>query len=118
MIVGRSPKSTLVLQKAYISASHFTIQKQGDIAVLTDTSINGTFVNGKKVMLKTPLQNQSEIKIPYDSYFVFMYAENLMPLLEERYKIGYLIPCQNELMIGITSLKARYWGQDHSLKSI
>lgn len=91
MIVGRSPKSTLVLQKAYISASHFTIQKQGDIAVLTDTSINGTFVNGKKVV-KTPLQNQSEIKIPYDSYFVFMYAENLMPLLEERYKILHLTP--------------------------
>lgn len=60
-VIGRSPSADWVLidPSRVISSHHATIEQQGNDYYLTDTSMNGVFVNGAK----TPLGKGNRVKL-------------------------------------------------------
>ena len=82
--VGRNPSCDIVLNQSTISCTHFVIKRSKEFAILTDYSKNGTVVNGKKVK-SVPLISQSEIFVPFDYHYVFLYPNDTLPVLNDRY---------------------------------
>ena len=64
VVLGRDRTSTLQLNSPIVSRSHCTIDanKRGDY-VLTDTSSNGVFINGKRIKKSAILTENAKIRI-------------------------------------------------------
>jgi serine/threonine-protein kinase Chk2 len=82
--VGRKNSCSITINDIATSSLHFKIHLQSGIPFITDSSRNGTIVNGKKID-STPLLDFSEIKIQYDHYFVFLKPETKLPLLNDKF---------------------------------
>jgi hypothetical protein len=89
--VGRDPSCDLIIPATYEKASkrHFSISKLGEIAILTDSSSNGTLVNSKLLQHKRMgIGHATEIEIKWDMYFVFFLLGEQVPkekILLDRY---------------------------------
>ena len=83
-VVGRNPACDIVLRQSMISSIHFVIKRSEEFAILSDHSKNGTIVNGKRVK-SIPLISLSEIFVPFDFHYVFLYANDRLPVLKDRY---------------------------------
>jgi hypothetical protein len=77
LTIGRDPKSDLVLEDPAASARHGALRYDGRKGILLDFgSVNGTFVNGRRI-------DRQEVLLPNDelcfglSPFVYLYAETL-----------------------------------------
>ena len=70
--VGRLETNDLVLRDArYASRHHATLTLEGDKLYVVDAgSSNGTFVNGHKIGVKTPLQNKDSVRFDTEEYVV------------------------------------------------
>ncbi len=74
LIIGRSEECNIQIQDALISRQHARLQLSGTQVILTDLgSHNGTWVNGNKVFLPTPLKDGDKVRIG-NSIFVFRAA--------------------------------------------
>jgi len=63
IVVGRGSGADLILLDREVSREHFTIRHDGEEYLLEDLeSINGTFVNGKRVSHAVPLQHGDTIQ--------------------------------------------------------
>lgn len=63
-VVGRSPDCDVVLDVAAVSRRHAVVTTDGDLIFVRDNgSRNGTFVNGSKVLDRTPLRDGDQILI-------------------------------------------------------
>jgi DNA polymerase III delta prime subunit len=70
-VVGRNPECDLVISDSRISGVHFCIKSRGDGTVIKDLkSRNGTYVNGRRVIDKSSLENGAVIRAGR-SLFVF-----------------------------------------------
>jgi pSer/pThr/pTyr-binding forkhead associated (FHA) protein len=82
--VGRQKGNDIQIADPATSSVHFTITLHADIPMISDSSRNGTVINGKKVQ-KVPLLDKSEIVIQYDHYFVFLLPNSKLPLLNDKF---------------------------------
>ncbi|MDG0973353.1 MAG: ATP-binding cassette domain-containing protein [Crocinitomicaceae bacterium] len=53
--IGRSSECDIVLSDSLISRKHATVEKIGETYFVTDHSLNGTFINGKRIEKKSRL---------------------------------------------------------------
>lgn len=78
--VGRSAGCDLVLRDSRTSGRHLRITKQGNVFYAEDIgSTNGTFLQGARLMAKTPLSDLSVLRV---GEVVLVFHENAKDLLE------------------------------------
>ena len=64
VVIGRSPSSDIVIDEAYVSASHARFTIQGPALVLEDLgSTNGTMVNGHIIEQPVTLRDTDEVQV-------------------------------------------------------
>ena len=64
VIIGRSPSSDIVIDEAYVSATHARFTLQGPALVLEDlNSTNGTLVNGHPITRPVTLRDGDEVQV-------------------------------------------------------
>lgn len=62
--LGRHPSNTIQLLDKIVSKEHCTIEQRGDVFVLRDLgSLNGTYVNGERVVGERPLKHGDDIAL-------------------------------------------------------
>lgn len=61
--IGRKSDADIVLPEKSVSREHAVVEKQGDKVYVTDLSLNGTFINGKRVQRKSLLLSSDELMI-------------------------------------------------------
>jgi ABC transport system ATP-binding/permease protein len=61
--IGRKKDSDIVLPEKSVSRTHAVIEKQGDEVYITDLSLNGTYINGKRIHRKSILTSSDELMI-------------------------------------------------------
>jgi predicted component of type VI protein secretion system len=49
VVIGRNPEAVVPLEGSALSRDHFSIEYRGDSVYVTDTSSNGTWVNGELI---------------------------------------------------------------------
>lgn len=77
LVIGRSPDSDLVVEDPAVSSRHAAIRWDGEQAVIIDLgSINGTFVNGKKLVGSAPLVNGEQLGFGR-AHFIYLPAAEL-----------------------------------------
>ena len=56
MIVGRSSKADVVVDNAYVSGRHFSVEagEQGEVIVTDLSSTNGTYIDARKLDPNVP----------------------------------------------------------------
>ncbi|KAJ3373763.1 Checkpoint kinase 2 [Kappamyces sp. JEL0680] len=96
-LTHRHPLSDVEIGKnLQVSAQHFYLRQVGGVALLTDRSLNGTWVDGKNIKDKTvPLVDGSEIfleagsfiALTADHYFVFLYPGSTLNLINNQYYV-------------------------------
>lgn len=60
-VIGRNPQSDIVIDDDHVSQSHATIIRKHDGIYINDTSKNGTFLNGTRIIGKNKLVEFDEI---------------------------------------------------------
>lgn len=68
--IGRSSACDIVLADRQISRLHATIEKVGDRIFVTDHSLNGTFINGKRIVKKQELKSDDVLMIGLHQYSI------------------------------------------------
>ena len=63
ILIGRTAENDLVFDENFVSRHHAYIEQEGNSYFITDTSTNGTYVNGRLISSRTRLSNSDEIKI-------------------------------------------------------
>ena len=63
VVIGRADDCDIVLPDPQISRRHASIEKIGNTYFVTDHSLNGTYLNGKKVLKKTELKSDEVLTI-------------------------------------------------------
>jgi hypothetical protein len=77
LVIGRSPESDLVVEDPAVSSRHAAIRWDGEQAVIVDLgSINGTFLNGKKLVGYSPLTNGEQLGFGR-AHFIYLPAAEL-----------------------------------------
>lgn len=61
--IGRKNDSDIVLTEKSISRTHAIVEKLGNKVFVTDLSLNGTYINGKRIQRKSILSNSDELMI-------------------------------------------------------
>ena len=62
--LGRGPDSDIFLDDATVSRKHAVISREHDLFAVSDEgSLNGTYVNGERIELTTPLEHLAELRI-------------------------------------------------------
>ena len=61
--IGRNPKCDITLSDAFVSSVHCTIQYQDRKFILTNSGLNGTWINGTEAQGPTILKNHDLIQI-------------------------------------------------------
>jgi pSer/pThr/pTyr-binding forkhead associated (FHA) protein len=63
-VIGRSPKSHIVLEDSYVSQVHARMYPRGGSVVIEDMgSTNGTYLNRKRISSPTELKRGDKVKI-------------------------------------------------------
>lgn len=73
LIIGRGSASGIVLNDTQVSRAHATLTAEGGAIVVTDSSSNGTFVNGARQQRAT-LQNGDQLRIGGTTFTVTLAA--------------------------------------------
>lgn len=77
LVIGRSPDSDLVVEDPSVSSRHAAIRWDGETAVIVDLgSVNGTYLNGKKLESYAPLTNGDQLGFGR-AHFIFLPATEL-----------------------------------------
>lgn len=63
VVIGRGDDCDIVLPDPQISRRHVSIEKVGNNYFVTDHSLNGTYLNGKKVLKKTELKSDDVLTV-------------------------------------------------------
>ncbi len=83
VLIGRAPDCTIVIPDRQVSRHHAEVRMTSAGAVLEDLgSKNGTYLNGERVLVPTPLHDGDEIQIALAQKLVFLSAEATLPLEE------------------------------------
>ena len=61
--IGRKNDSDIVLPEKSVSRNHAIVEKQGNKVYVTDLSLNGTYINGKRIQRKSILRDSDELMI-------------------------------------------------------
>ena len=61
--IGRSEQCDIVISDQQVSRNHATIEKSGSTYFVLDHSLNGTYINGKKIQKKTELKTDDVFTI-------------------------------------------------------
>jgi len=61
--IGRTADNDIVFAESFVSRKHAFIEQEGSTYYITDTSRNGTYVNGRLISGKMLIKNTDEIKI-------------------------------------------------------
>ena len=78
-LIGRDPKSDIVVQDSSVSRFHLRIRKRGNIHIVEDlNSSNGTFINGERIHNAT-IHTGDQILIG-DTVFMFAAAEESLSI--------------------------------------
>lgn len=77
--VGRAPHNTIIIDTPYASAEHCAIVWAGGQWMLTDSSRNGTFVDGRRVNVSARLSTNCTIQIGDTSLTLGDGGEDLAP---------------------------------------
>ncbi|MCA1725882.1 MAG: FHA domain-containing protein [Thermomicrobia bacterium] len=73
LIIGRGSASGIILNDTQVSRAHATLTAEGGAVVVTDSSSNGTFVNGAQQQRAT-LQNGDQLRIGGTTFTVSLAA--------------------------------------------
>lgn len=72
LVIGRHPTSNIILDNHAVSRRHARISRSNGLYFIEDLrSRNGTWLNGERLQIKTPLRDDDEIKV-CDFLFRFM----------------------------------------------
>lgn len=83
LLIGRAPDCTIVIPDRQVSRHHAAVWLDDQGAWLEDLgSKNGTFLNGERVLVPTPLHDGDEIQIALAQKLIFLSSEATLPLEE------------------------------------
>jgi pSer/pThr/pTyr-binding forkhead associated (FHA) protein len=97
LVIGRGAASGLVLNDTQVSRAHATLTAENGAVVVTDSSSNGTFVNGTRQQ-RIVLRDGDQLRIGGTTFAVALQAAP-MPVAAGRVRKETIIPLDNETMI-------------------
>ena len=75
--IGRNSTSDIVLTEKAISRTHAIVEKKGNQVFVTDLSLNGIYINGKRIQRKSILLNSDELRIGLNTFSLSQEAKVL-----------------------------------------
>jgi len=79
LVLGRDPASPACLEGLGVSRDHFALVPQNGSLLVEDLSSNGTFVNGARLPVRSPLLLQSGDVIEIPGYKIEMHWDSEQP---------------------------------------
>lgn len=74
--IGRNSDLDLVLTDKSISRTHAIVEKKGNQVFVTDLSLNGVYINGKRIQNKSILAKRDELRIGLNTFSLSQEAKD------------------------------------------